>query len=318
VSAAKRPRRSPALPTIGSLLDKTSRQLARARLSYGHGTVNPSDEAAFLVQHALKLPLGPWRPATLRRHVSNDSEQRLSELVAARIERRIPAAYLTGQAWLGGLRFHVDERVIVPRSFIAELLQQRLAPWLTHPHGVHRALDLCTGSGCLAVILAKMFPQARVDAADLSAAALAVARRNVARYRLGGRIRLVESDLFAALRGKRYNLIISNPPYVTAATMRRLPPEYRSEPALALAGGEDGFDLVDAILHEAAQHLAPGGLLLVEIGHHRRRLEATWPRLPFVWPETSGGDDCVFLLTRDDLLAPAALQRRPAQRRARR
>ena len=208
--------------------------------------------------------------------------------------------------------------MIVPRSFIAELLCQRLEPWLADPRKVRRALDLCTGSGCLAIIMAKTFAHARVDAVDVSPPALAVAGRNVGRYRLGRRIKLIESDLFAGLRDRCYDLIISNPPYVTAATMRRLPPEYRSEPALALAGGADGFSLVDAILRKAAHHLAPGGLLLVEIGHHRRRLEAAYPRLPFVWPQTSGGDDCVFLLTRDDLVAPAALQRRPARRRARR
>jgi ribosomal protein L3 glutamine methyltransferase len=207
--------------------------------------------------------------------------------------------------------------VIVPRSFIAELLRLRLEPWLREPDHVRRALDLCTGSGCLAVILAKMFPRTHVDAVDLSTPALAVAQRNLSRYRLGRRVARIESDMFSALRGKRYDLIISNPPYVTTSVMRKLPPEYRREPALALAGGDDGFAAVDIILCEAARHLATNGLLVVEIGHHRRRLEACYPRLPFVWPETSGGDDCVFVLTRADLVAPGALQRQSAPRRAR-
>jgi ribosomal protein L3 glutamine methyltransferase len=317
VSAAKRTRRPPESATVGSLLAGASRRLARARLTYGHGTDNPHDEAACLVLHALRLPAAPLNGAALQRRVSAADARHALELIAARIERRVPAAYLTHEAWLADLRFYVDERVIVPRSFIAELLRQRLEPWLLEPDHVRRALDLCTGSGCLAVILAKMFPHTRVDAVDLSATALAVARRNLARFRLGRRVTLIESDMFSALHGKRYDLIISNPPYVTTSVMRKLPPEYRREPALALAGGDDGFAVVDIILREAALHLAVNGLLVVEIGHHRRRLEASYPRLPFVWPETSGGDDCVFVLTRADLVAPGALQRRPAPRPAR-
>lgn len=315
MSAAPRPRRSPPA-TLESLLAQASRTLSRARLSYGHGSADAREEATVLVLHALRLPFSSLNAALLRKRVAAADCRRALDLIKTRVEKRLPAAYLTHEAWLQGLRFYVDERVIVPRSFIAELLCEQLEPWITDPAGVHNALDLGTGSACLAVILAKMFSRARVDAVDLSAPALAVARRNVNRYRLNKRIRLVAADLFAALGAKRYDLIISNPPYVTAATMRRLPPEYRHEPALALAGGADGFELVDLILRQAAKHLTSNGTLVVEIGHHRRRLEASYPRLPFAWPETSGGDDCVFVLTRDDLLAPGALQRRPARRPA--
>ncbi len=309
------PRRLPA--TVAALLDHATRRLAAARLAYGHGSSNPGEEAAAIVMHTLRLRHWPPDAVMLRRPLAADDAARTLDLIAERIEQRIPVAYLTHETWLQNWRFYVDERVIVPRSFIAELLCVQLAPWLNDSRGVRRALDLCTGSACLAIILAKMFPLARVDAVDLSPPALAVARRNVARYRLRRRIRLVESDLFNGLGRARYDLIISNPPYVTAATMRRLPPEYRHEPALALAGGSDGFELVDRILHEAARRLTPKGLLVVEIGHHRKRLEAAYPRLPFVWLETSGGDDCVFMLSRADLLAPAALQRQPVRRQAR-
>lgn len=316
MSAVPRPRRSPAPLTLAALFSKAARRLAHAKLSYGHGTLNAQDEALCLVQHALGLRMGSGDAAALRRPVTDAAAKKALALIDLRIQRRVPAAYLTNEAWLQGLRFHVDERVIVPRSYIAELLGEQFAPWLAAPNRIKTALDLCTGSGCLAIIMAKMFPRARIDAVDLSVAALAVARRNVAQYRLGRRIRLVESDLFSALADRRYDLIISNPPYVTSSTMKRLPPEYRREPALALAGGADGFDLVDGILRRAAGHLSADGLLVVEIGHHRRRLEATYPRLPFLWPETSGGDDCVFVLSRADLLMPAALRRRPARRRA--
>ena len=316
MSARLRPRRSPAAATLESLLAQADRILSRARLTYGHGSRNAREEAVCLVLHALRMAPDALNATTLRRRVTALEQNRALDLIHARIEQRVPAAYLTHEAWLQGLRFYVDKRVIVPRSFIAELLGEQLAPWIADPAAVHSTLDLCTGSGCLAVILAKMFRGSRVDAVDLSAPAIAVARRNIARYRLARRINLIESDLFAQLGGKRYDLIISNPPYVTAATMRRLPPEYRREPALALDGGDDGFDLVDEILRQAAHFLNPKGTLVVEIGHHRRRLEAAYPRLPFAWPETSGGDDCVFVLSRDDLVVPEALQKRPARRRA--
>jgi ribosomal protein L3 glutamine methyltransferase len=221
----------------------------------------------------------------------------VEQLIEQRVRTRKPLAYLIREAWLGDHRFYVDERALVPRSFIAELLRERLEPWVSRP--VHRALDLCTGSGCLAVLLALTFRKAKVDATDISGAALAVARKNVKAYRLARRISLVKTDLFPK-RGA-YDLIVANPPYVSAAGMRKLPPEYRREPRVGLAGGPDGLRFVRRILDEAAAFLEPGGWLVVEVGHNRRRVERAFPRLPFMWAETSVGDDCVFLLSREDL-----------------
>lgn len=214
---------------------------------------------------------------------------------------RRPLAYLLKEAWLGDLRFYVDERVIVPRSYLAELLRDRLEPWVARPAEVRRVLELCTGSGCLAVLLALAFPRALVRATDLSRAALTVARRNVASYRLGRRVKLACTDLFRGLTPGSYDLIVANPPYVDAPSMAKLPAEFRHEPRLALAGGNDGLHFVRRILRDAARFLRPGGILIVEIGHHRRKLERAFPRLPFVWPQTSAGYDCVFLLSRENL-----------------
>ena len=219
-------------------------------------------------------------------------------LLEERVRARKPLAYLIREAWLGDHRFYVDERALVPRSFIAELLRERLEPWVARP--VHRALDLCTGSGCLAILVALTFPKARVDATDISRPALAVARKNIAFYRLGRRIRLAHADLFPKI-SKPYDLIVANPPYVGAAAMRKLPPEYRREPRIALAGGADGLAFVRRILEGAPEFLRPGGWLVVEVGHARRAVERAFPRLPFLWAETSAGDDCVFLLSREDL-----------------
>jgi ribosomal protein L3 glutamine methyltransferase len=224
-----------------------------------------------------------------------------SRLIEERVRTRRPLAYLVKEAWLGDHRFYVDQRVVVPRSFITELLRDRLSPWLPRSRKPHRVLDLCTGSGCLAVLLALAFPSAMVDAADVSRAALTVARRNLRTYRLTRRVRLSQGDLFAGLKPARYDLIAANPPYVAATAMQRLPPEYRHEPRLALDGGQDGLQIVRRILLDAAKFLRPQGLLLVEIGHNRRRLERAFPRLSFIWPETSAGYDCVFLLSREDL-----------------
>ena len=290
--------------TVRDLIADAHTRFRRARLAFGHGTANAWDEAVYLVLHALKLPPDRLTPF-LARNVTVTERERALRLIRERIRRRIPAAYLTREAWLGDTRFYVDERVIVPRSYLAELLHARLAPWIAQPARIKHALDLCTGSGCLAVLLARTFPAARVDAVDISRGALAVAGLNVAAYRLQRRVRLLQSDLFSALRGERYDLILANPPYVSAAVMRTLPPEYRHEPPLALAGGPDGFDAVRVILREAAQQLTAGGLLVVEVGHNRKRLEAQFPHLPFVWPQTSGGDDCVFMLECRDLTGAA-------------
>lgn len=301
--------------TVRDLVNAAYTRLKRARLVFGHGTTNARDEAVYLVLHALKLPPDRLTPV-LTRKVTPAERERTHLLVDDRVRRRIPAAYLTREAWLGEYRFFVDDRVIVPRSFIAELLRDRLAPWLPQPRLVKRALDLCTGSGCLAVILAETFPAASVDAADISDSALAVARRNVAAYRLQRRVRVLKSDVFSALANRRYDLIIANPPYVSAGAMRKLPREYRHEPELALAGGRDGFDCVRVILREAAAHLSAQGTLVVEVGHHRRRLEAAFPHLPFIWPQTSGGDDCVFMLSRGDLPELVARAKPGSPRRA--
>jgi ribosomal protein L3 glutamine methyltransferase len=201
---------------------------------------------------------------------------------------------MLNEAWLAGHAFYVDRRVIIPRSHIAELLSERLRPWLDRP--ARRVLDLCTGSGCLAILAAHAFPEAEVDAADLSKPALAVAKKNVAKYRLGKRVRLIRSDLFASLQGERYDLIVTNPPYVTAASMRRLPPEYRHEPGLALSGGKDGLQLVSKIIELAPAHLLPGGSLVCEIGAGRKAVERAYPRASFAWPETSAGSGQVFIL----------------------
>lgn len=273
--------------------------MRKADVAFGHGTTNARDEAAYLTLHALKLPLDRL---PLARRVTSAQAKLVLALFAQRISERRPAAYLTREAWLGNVRFYVDDRVIVPRSYIAELLFDGTLPYLPEPNSVRSALDLCTGSGCLGVLLAKRYRQARIDAADISNDALAVAKINVRRHRLTRRVRLRHSDYFSALRPAQYDLIISNPPYVRTAVMRALPAEYQCEPALALAAGDDGLDALRLILSEAARHLNPGGVLVVECGHARKRVERAWPRLPFFWPETSGGDDCVFILTREDLV----------------
>ncbi len=291
--------RDKAATTVGALARRGERWFTDAGLSYGHGTTNARDEAIYLTLHALKLPLAHL-PAT--QAVSADQAARVIALFKQRIQQRMPVAYLTREAWLGPHRFYIDERALVPRSYIAGLLLQEAAACWPAKSGVHSALDLCTGSGCLAILLGKTFQKARIDAADISTEALEVARINVRRHRLTRRITLVESNYFHALRTRRYDLIISNPPYVRATVMKSLPKEYRREPALALAGGNDGLDAVRIILAQAAALLKPKGILMVECGHARDRVERAWPRLPFFWPETSAGDDCVFVLTREELL----------------
>ena len=314
-SRARKPLPSAPTRTVRTVLADAHARLKRANLVYGHGTTNPWDEAVYLVLHALRLPLDDLT-RVLARQVTPAENDRALALVHARIKQRLPSPYLTHEAWLGDLRFYVDRRVLVPRSFISELLRNRLAPWLVRPTAVRRALDLCTGSGCLAVQLALTFPRAYVDASDISRAALAVARRNVNAYGLNARITLRKSDMFKALRGRTYDLIVANPPYVNARAMRALPHEYRHEPQLALAGGEDGFDAVHIILRRAADHLTDNGLLVVEVGHYRRELEAAFPWVPFVWPQTSGGDDNVFILERQDLLAVKSTRPRQTRHRA--
>ena len=271
-----------------------------AGLHFGHGCDNAWDEAVYLTLHTLHLPLDRLEPFLDARLLPKEKTAVL-RIYERRVRERLPAAYLTGEAWLAGHRFHVDERVIVPRSFIAELLEEQLAPWIEDPWQVGTVLDLCTGSGCLAILAALNFPNARVDAIDISQDALAVARRNVEDYQLQERIRLVASDGFAALGEARYDLIVANPPYVDAESVAALPPEYQKEPPLALGSGIDGLDFTRRLLAEAGAHLNPGGLLVVEIGHNRAALEAAYPRLPFTWLDTQAGDQYVFMLRREDL-----------------
>jgi ribosomal protein L3 glutamine methyltransferase len=290
------------LETLRDWLRFAVSRFGEAKLAFGHGTTNAYDEAAYLLLHALHLPpdlLDPFLDARLTPH----ERAQIAHLLQRRIDQRVPAAYLTREAWLHEFRFYVDERVIIPRSFIADLLPDGLAAYVSDAARVATVLDLCTGSGCLAILLAHAFPAADVDAVDISSDALAVAQRNVSEYGLADRINLIRSDLFANLPDKSYDLIISNPPYVTAMAMGDLPPEYRHEPALALAGGDDGLDAVRVILAEAPRFLAHEGVLVVEIGHNRDAVELAWPRMPFVWLETGSSSDSVFLLTREDIVA---------------
>lgn len=291
----------PELVTLRDFLRWSVSRFNEAGLHFGHGTQNAYDEAVYLLLHALRLP--HERIEVFLDAVLTESEREtVHALLERRIRERIPAAYLTREAWLGDFPFYVDERVIVPRSHIAELLlDEPLAPWITDPDAIDSALDLCTGSGCLAILLAHAFPNARVDAVDISADALEVAARNVSDYELGDRIELIRSDLFAGLAGRRYDIIISNPPYVTGDSMRTLPEEYRHEPALALASGEDGLDAVRGILAGAHAHLKPNGILAVEVGGNRAIVEEAFPRLGFTWLESESGEGMVFLLQREQL-----------------
>ena len=288
------------LRTVRDLLRFAVSRFNEAGLSFGHGTHNAYDEAAYLILHTLHLPLDHLDPFLDAQILPDEADQVLAVL-DRRVRDRVPAAYLTHEAWLGDFRFYVDERVIVPRSHIAEVLDQGLAAWIPDAGTVTRALDLCTGSGCLAILLAHAFPRAKVDAGDLSPGALEVARRNVADYGLEERIRLLDSDLFAAFGSERYDVIVSNPPYVTEASMQSLPAEYRHEPALALAGGGDGLAVVRRILEGAKGRLTRDGVLVVEVGGGRAALEAAYPQLEFTWLETGAGSDQVFLLERRQL-----------------
>lgn len=291
----------PELQTVRDWIRYAVSRFNRAHLTFGHGTASAYDEAIYLIQHGLHLPLDRLEPF-LDARLTHAEHASLFTLIERRVNERIPAAYLTHEAWLGSFRFYVDERVIIPRSYIAELLPDALAPWVPSPAMVRTALDLCTGSGCLAILLAHFYPDAEVDAADISADALAVAQRNVAEHGVQDRVNLIRSDLYANLTEKTYDLIISNPPYVTALSMANLPAEYRHEPEIALAGGDDGLNAVRTIIARSAQFLTPEGLLLVEVGHNRVGTEAAFPRLPFTWLTTETDAESVFLLQRADLV----------------
>ena len=284
---------------MATLIGSVQRRLARAHVFFGHGTDNARDEAAALVFHVMRLSHAAG-PAALRKRPSAKQRARVESLLAQRIEQRVPLAYLTHEAWFGGLRFYVDERVLIPRSPFAELIEHRFAPWIDASR-VRRVLDLGTGSGCIALAAAKAFPRARVDAVDIDSGALEVAAINRRRLRLTRRVRLIESDHFAALSGESYDIIASNPPYVGTREMRGLPSEYRHEPRLALESGRQGLDSVEIILRRAARHLRPRGLLVVEVGNTERALRRAHPRMPFTWLEFERGGGGVFLLTREQM-----------------
>ncbi|AKZ26662.1 50S ribosomal protein L3 N(5)-glutamine methyltransferase [Ralstonia pseudosolanacearum] len=297
----------PALPashpftTMRDLLRYAVSRFTAAGLVFGHGSENAYDEAAYLILHTLHLPLDTLEPFLDARLLPEEVAAVL-QVIERRTVDRVPAAYLTHEAYMHGMRFYVDERVIVPRSFIGELLEEGLAPWLPHEDGPTDVLELCTGSGCLAILAALQWPNATLDAVDLSPDALVVAQRNVDDYGLNGCIRLHEGDLYAPLPlGVHYDVILTNPPYVNETSMQALPPEYRAEPRMALAGGTDGMDIVRRILADAPRHLKPHGVLVVEIGNERENVEAAFPDLDLVWLPTSAGDDQVFLVTREAL-----------------
>ncbi|MGN6653186.1 50S ribosomal protein L3 N(5)-glutamine methyltransferase [Trinickia sp.] len=288
--------------TVRDLLRYAVSRFNQAELAFGHGSANAYDESAYLILHTLHLPLDTLEPF-LDARLLDDEIDAVLKVIERRTTHHVPAAYITQEAWMHGLRFYVDERVIVPRSFIGELLEDGLQPYVADPDEVSAVLELCTGSGCLAILAAQAFPNADVDAVDISPEALEVAHINVNEYALDNRIALFEGDLFAPLAERRYDVIIANPPYVNSTSMDALPPEYRHEPQLALAGGEDGMDIVRRIVKDARNWLTENGLLVVEIGNERANVEAAFGGLDLVWLSTSAGDDTVFLIQASDLPA---------------
>lgn len=295
------PRAAEELFTIRDWLRFTVSRFEESGIFYGHGTDNAYDEAAWLILSALHLPHDTLENF-LDAVITEQERRHLAHLVERRVTERTPTAYLVREAWLKGFKFYVDERVIVPRSFIAELLEEHLAPWIEFPEMVTSAADICTGSGCLGVLLAHAFPDAAIDVVDISPDAISVANINIANYGLQEQVQAIQSDMFTALQGKTYDLIISNPPYVDAPSMATLPQEYRNEPQLALGSGLAGLDHTHTLLREAPKHLNEGGLLVVEIGHNRDALLEAYPDLPFTWLEVEAGNEFVFLIGREDLL----------------
>lgn len=294
------PRAAEELFTIRDWLRFTVSRFEESGIFYGHGTDNAYDEAAWLILSALHLPHDTLENF-LDAVITEQERRHLAHLVERRVTERTPTAYLVREAWLKGFKFYVDERVIVPRSFIAELLEEQLAPWIEFPEMVTSAVDICTGSGCLGVLLAHAFPDAAIDVVDISPDAISVANINIANYGLQEQVQAIQSDMFTALKGKTYDLIISNPPYVDAPSMATLPQEYRNEPQLALGSGLAGLDHTHTLLREAPKHLNEGGLLVVEIGHNRDALLEAYPDLPFTWLEVEAGNEFVFLLTKEQL-----------------
>jgi ribosomal protein L3 glutamine methyltransferase len=300
------------LQTIRDFLRYATSRFNQAGLYFGHGTDNAWDEAAALVMHTLHLPHDISHQVLDARLVTEE-RTRLLELIHRRVEKRVPLAYLTNEAWFSGLSFYVDERVLIPRSPIAELIERQFEPWV-QPEGIHQVLDLCTGSGCIAIALAKAFPEAEVDASDISDEALSVAKINVLRHNVEDQLHLHKADLFKGLPAKKYDLIVSNPPYVSQQEMADLPEEYRHEPELGLAAGQEGLDMAKRILDEAGNYLTPNGVLVVEVGNSEHALAESYPHTPFTWLEFERGGGGVFLLTAEQLREHHARQHDTASR----
>jgi len=289
------------LHTIRDWLRFAVSQFENSDIFYGHGTDNSYDEAAWLIMSALHLPMETLNNF-LDARLTQSERDKLAQFIEQRITKHTPTAYLLKEAWLQGFKFYVDERVLIPRSFIAELLASDLSPWVEFPEMIESAADICTGSGCLGVLLANSFPNAAIDVIDISQDAIDVCNINIANYGLENQITAIKSDMFSALAGKKYDIIISNPPYVDAPSMAALPAEYQNEPQLALGSGTAGLDHTHTLLREAASYLNDDGLLIVEIGHNREALEAAYPNTIFNWLETSSGNEFVFLLTKEQLI----------------
>lgn len=289
------------LHTIRDWLRFAVSQFENSDIFYGHGTDNSYDEAVWLIMSALHLPMETLNNF-LDARLTQSERDKLAQFIEQRITKHTPTAYLLKEAWLQGFKFYVDERVLIPRSFIAELLVNDLSPWIEFPEMIESAADICTGSGCLGVLLANSFPNAAIDVVDISQDAIDVCNINIANYGLENQITAIKSDMFSALAGKKYDIIISNPPYVDAPSMAALPAEYQNEPQLALGSGTAGLDHTHTLLREAASYLNDDGLLIVEIGHNREALEAAYPNTIFNWLETSSGNEFVFLLTKEQLI----------------
>ncbi len=288
------------LKTVRDIIRYAVSRFNDAKLAFGHGSDNAWDEAVYLVLSTLHLPLDTLDPF-LDARLLEDEKKKCISLIELRVKKRVPLAYLTGEAWLQGHRFLTDKRVIVPRSPISELLAEQLDPWVEDPDAVQDVLDLCTGSGCLAILAALAFPSARVDAVDLSEHAIRLAERNVQMYELAERVTVLQGDLYAPLDGRQYDVIVCNPPYVNSTSMAQLPSEYQQEPVLALAGGDDGMDVIRLILREGAAHLREDGILILEIGNEYENFMNAFPTLNPVFLETSEADDSLLLLTRAQL-----------------